>query len=123
MTIAEAIERIDDLKPNNYTQHDKIVWLNQVDLLIKREIIDTHEDGEDIEFSGYDDETNIETPLLVGDPYSTLYISWLETKIDYSNGEYAKYNNSATVFNTDYQNYERWYNRHHMPKGTQIKFF
>ena len=43
MTIIEAINKIDALKPNNYSQGDKIGWLSTLDGIIKKEIIDTHE--------------------------------------------------------------------------------
>lgn len=123
MTISEAIEKIDNLKPNTYSQQDKVEWLSILDLMVKVEIIDTHEGGDSIEFSGYDDETDINTEMLVPEPYSTVYLSWLESKIDYTNGEYGKYNNSASVFNADYSRFENYYNRKHMPIGNRIKFF
>ena len=46
MTIIEAINRIDELKPNNYTYLEKIGWLSKLDGAIKKNIIDTHEDGD-----------------------------------------------------------------------------
>ena len=52
-----------------------------------------------------------------------MYISWLEAKIDYFNGEYAKYNNSITRYNDTYAAYANDYNRNHMPKGASIKYF
>ena len=42
MTIIEAINKNDLLKPNNFTQMDKIIWLSTLDGIIKKEIIDTH---------------------------------------------------------------------------------
>jgi uncharacterized OB-fold protein len=41
MTIMEAIHAIDSLKPNSYSESDKIRWLSTLDGLIKIEIIDT----------------------------------------------------------------------------------
>ena len=46
MTIQEAINKIDTLKPNSYSNADKIAWLSNLDGIIKEEIIDTHEGGE-----------------------------------------------------------------------------
>ena len=46
MTIIEAINRIDELKPNSYTYLEKIGWLSKLDGTIKKNIIDTHEDGD-----------------------------------------------------------------------------
>lgn len=123
MTIIEAINKIDTLKPNNYTQSDKVKWLSNLDGIIKAEIIDTHEGGSAIQFEGYTDETLLETELLVPAPYDDIYIKWLESQIDYTNAEYGKYNNSSTAYNTAYSAFERYYNRTHMPIQHKLKFF
>lgn len=47
MTIIEAIQKTDELKPNGYTQSQKIEWLSKLDGIIKRGIIDTHEGGDE----------------------------------------------------------------------------
>lgn len=123
MTILEAINKIDTLKPNNYTHDDKIKWLSNLDGIIKKEIIDTHEGGESIVFNGYDSNTPLETVLLVPNPYDDIYLKWLESQIDYTNAEYRKYNNSASAYNTAYSVFERYYNRQNKPKQTKLKFF
>lgn len=123
MTIIEAINHIDTMKPNNYNQSDKIKWLSNLDSSIKAEIIDTHEGGEGIVFNGYDENTPLDTELLVPSPYDDVYPMWLESRIDYTNGEYAKYNNSNAMYLTAYAAYERYYNRNHMPKGNQFHYF
>lgn len=123
MTIIEAINKIDVLKPNNYTQSEKIKWLSNLDGIIKTEIIDSHEGSEGIVFNGYDDDTPLWTELLASAPYDDLYIKWLEAQIDYTNAEYGKYNNSVTAYNTAYSAFERYYNRQHMPKQRKLKFF
>ena len=123
MTIIEAINKIDNLKPNSYIQQDKVKWLSILDGIIKKEIIDTHEGAESVVFNGYEAETPLATELLVPAPYDDVYVKWLEAQIDYANGETAKYNNSMVMYNTAYSAFERYYNRTHMPKGKSIKFF
>lgn len=123
MTIIEAINGIDSLKPNSYPQQDKVIWLSILDGIIKTEIIDTHEGAEGVIFNGYEDVNLFDTVLLVPAPYDDIYIKWLEAQIDYANGETAKYNNSMVMYNTAYSAFERFYNRTHMPKGKSIKFF
>ena len=123
MTIGEAIEQIDNLKHNTYSQNEKILWLSRVDHMVKTQIIDTHEGSEEVWFYGYDEDTDTETELLVPVPFDEMYIRWLEMQIDYANGEYTKYNNSAEMFNTSYKAFSNYYNRTHMPKGTTIKYF
>lgn len=123
MTLLEAINRIDVLKPNSYSQGEKIQWLSNLDGIIKREIIDTHEGGEGIVYNGYTEGTNLTTALLVPAPYDDVYLRYLEMQIDYANGEYGKYNNSMSMYDTAYSNFQRYYNRTHMPIGKKFKFF
>ena len=115
MTIIEAISHVDAVKPNSYRQSEKIKWLSELDGIIKAEIIDTHEGGEGISFSGYDDATDVATVLLVPAPYDNIYIRYLEMQIDYANNEYGKYNNSMVMYNTAYNAYQSYYNRNHKP--------
>ena len=123
MNIIEAIANIDSYKPNNYTQPDKVAWLSRLDAMVKKEIIDTHEGGEDIVFEGYTDDTPVETELLIPAPYDEVYLRWLEAQIDYANGEYGRYNNSMVMYNTAFTAFANYYNRNHMPKSIQRKFF
>lgn len=123
MTIMEAINHIDAVKPNGYSQVEKIKWLSTIDGMVKAEIIDTHEGGENVTFEGYDANTPLTQELLIPHPHDDVYIKWLEAQIDYANGEYGKYNNSITMYNSAYSAFERYYNRTHMPLGKKFKHF
>lgn len=123
MTIIEAINTIDALYPNTYSQEQKKAQLSKLDGVIKRDIIDKHEGSEEVTFNGYDENTPQDTVLLVPAPYDDIYIFWLQTWIDYWNGEMGRYNNSTSMYKTAYSNFERAYNREHMPKATKIKYF
>ena len=123
MTIIEAINRIDILKPNTYTPEIKTYWLSNLDGIVFEKIIKTHEGAETIEFKGYTAETALDTVLLIPAPYDDIYLKWLEAQIDYANGEYDKYNNIIVAYNDAYTEFERYYNRTHMPKGKSIKYF
>jgi hypothetical protein len=122
MKIIEAINRIDSLKHNTYSQSDKVEWLSRLDAMVKNHIIDTHE-GDEVTFTGYDDGTDLQTELLIPAPYDEVYLRWMEAQIDYHNGEYDKYNNAIDMFNTAFDGYKNYYNRTHMPKGKKFKFF
>lgn len=123
MTIMEVINRIDAIKPNVYSQDEKVKWLSTLDGMIKTNIIDTHEGGEGVVFNGYAEDTVLTTKLLVPYPFDDIYLFWLESKIDYWNGETGRYNNSISMYNASYAEFERYYNRTHMPKGKKFKFF
>ena len=123
MTIIEAINSIDNLKHNTYTQSDKVAWLSRLDAMVKKFIIDTHEGAGDVVFTGYDENTDPQTELLVPEPFAEMYLRWLEAQIDYHNGEYKQYNNAIEMFNTAYNSYRNYYNRIHMPKGSKFRYF
>ena len=123
MTIIEAINKIDSLKHNTYSQSDKIDWISRLDAMVKKHIIDTHEGADEVTFKGYDEITELTTKLLVPAPYDEMYLRWMEAQIDYHNGEYSKYNNAILMFNADYEAYRNYYNRTHMPKSKSFKYF
>lgn len=123
MTISEAINKIDALKFNTYTQAEKVSWLSTLDGLIKNEIVNMHEGAEEVEFTGYGESTPTDTVLIAPFPYDDMYIKWLEAQIDYTNAEYDKYDNSKLAFNTLYSAFYNWYTRTHKPIGKQFKCF
>lgn len=122
MTIIEAINRLDELKFNTYTQDDKVEWLSRLDSAVKLQIIDNHVGAENISFSGYNKDTPLNTVLLVPAPYDEVYLRWMEAQIDYHNGEYDKFNNSIVMYNTAFDNYQKYYIRTHKPVQTGRRF-
>ena len=123
MTVQEAINQVNDLKPNYYSDEHKIRWLSRLDKQIRKEIIDTHEDAPEEEFTGYDTETDTTTVLLVPEPYDEVYIHWLAAQIDLNNAEYERFNNDNALFAAAYNAYASAYNRDHMPKGSTVRYF
>lgn len=117
MTVQEAINKIDERKPNAYSGDDKISWLSQLDGLVYQEVIKKHDDYEETEenrFTGYTAE-DLTTEMLITFPYENVYIDWLTMQIDLSNGDIGRYNNSAISFSNNYNQYVNWYRREHMP--------
>ena len=122
MTVIETINRIDALKPNAFPLGEKVKWLSALDGIIYKKIMETHEGADSVIFTEYDESTDLGTVLLVPAPYDEIYLFWLESRIDYWNGELRRYNNSVQMYNAAYTEYERFYNRTHKPKGTRLKF-
>ena len=122
MKVMEAIDRTDSLKHNTYTYGEKVEWLSRLDGIVKAQIIDTHEDGDDIVFDGYT-EKDMDKELLIPMPFDEVYIRGLEAQIDYYNGEIERYNNSVMMFMNAYDTYSRHYNRQHLPKGEKLKYW
>lgn len=118
MTIKEAIETTDTLKPNAFQVKRKTEWLSELDGRIKKEILDTHENAP--VFGGYDELTDSTTSLLAPEPYSDVYIKYLIAQMDFYLAEFARYNNDMVMFNTAYDEFARWYHRTHKPLQTKI---
>jgi len=115
MTIQEAIARTDALVFNTCTAQQKVQWLSKLDLTIHQQILQTHAGMAQAEFSGYDADTDRQTVLLVPAPYDSVYLRWLEAQIHYHTGEYTRYNNAITLFNTEYTAFSAHCSRRHTP--------
>lgn len=116
MTIKECIDIVDDLKPNQYSTKVKVMWLSFIDEIIINDVLKTHKgyDGRYDDFRGYS-EDKLSVPLIVMSPYDRLYTAYLKMKIDGENGETARYNNSASLFNSYMMEYRKFYNKTHLP--------
>lgn len=125
MTIREAIDKIDVLLHNTYSTEEKVAWLSKLDWMVMRQVILTHEGAAEVSFDGYGNDADMDTELLIPEPYCDAYIKWLEAQIHYTNAEYPKYNNAILMFNTEYEGYAADYNRTHRPitpGGNRFKF-
>lgn len=111
MTPNKAIETVDRLKPNSYSEEDKLRWINELDGMVQRLVIQT---DNVIQYSYPED---MDRELLIPSPFEEVYALFLEAKIDYYNREYANYNNSALMFETQYSEYKKAYIREHQAKG------
>ena len=116
MTIKDCIDMVDAIKPNQYTIKDKVSWLSFIDEIIINEVLKTHEgyDGRYDAFEGYT-EDKLSQALIVPSPYDRLYTAYLKMKIDQENGEVARYNNSAVLYNSYMAEFRKHYNKTHMP--------
>lgn len=124
MTIKEAINQADMLRAGNTcSEREKRLWLSAIDGIIKKEIIDTHEGCENVSFSGYDTDTDGDTVLIAPAPYDELYISYLMAKIDLACSEYAAYNNTNALFETQYRRFAAYWNRTHISNGAKTMKF
>ena len=116
MTIKDCIDIVDNIKPNQYTIKEKVMWLSFLEEIIINEVLKTHEgyDGRYDNFEGYS-EDRLTIPLIVPSPYDRLYTEYLKMMVDKENGETARYNNSMVSYNTYMMEYRRYYNKTHVP--------
>ena len=96
MTINEAIEKLDAHKHNTCTTQQKIAWLSELDGLTKKLLF-----GQDFPGYGEDDDAVLQIPA----PFSEAYLYYMESKIDYQNGEFTRFNNAYAMFRATWQRY------------------
>ena len=111
MTPNKAIETIDRLRPNIYTEEDKLGWINELEGMVQRLVIQKDE----VEKYSYPEDMDRE--LLIPAPFDDLYSYYLEAKIDYYNREYECYNNSVATFESRFSDYKKDYIRKHPARG------
>ncbi len=117
MTIQEAIQKVNEIEPNQYETPIKIDWLSRLDTQIWREVFLTHERKDPcFEFVGYTSSTDPQQELLIKAPDDEgIYINYLKAKIFEANHEMGKYNQAIVFYNDAYQNFKNYYNQTHMP--------
>ena len=123
MTVLQALEQVDELVHNTYSQEQKVQWLSQLDAMVKEQVLDTHEGGEAEIFTGYDADTPMDTQLLIPSPYEEAYLHFLEAKICYYNGEQSKYNQALQQHRAVLTAFVNHYNATHMAKGQRVRYF
>ena len=116
MTLQEALDLTDELKPNMMSRATKIRFLTEVEQLIHEEIVMTHVHTEEEETKpAYTDETDPGTELIVPEPYSMVYVYWIMSKIDILNQEDIRYNDDRMHFENAYSTMSDWWTRKRMP--------
>lgn len=137
MTPNKAIEVIDRLKPNAYSEEDKLRWINELDGMVKRVVfqwdekykaeIEAQYKNEEITEEAYKeiiDKTkpyaypdDMDVELCIPFPFDDVYAKYLEAKIDYHNREYGNYNNSVMMFDSQFSEFKKAYIREHKARG------
>lgn len=118
MTIKECIDRINNLKPNQFSLEEKLAWLFSLEKDLKENVLDAyllHPDEVEKEMSDFKPE-HLGDELLVGKGFEEVYVAYLSMKIDEYNGETGRYNNSAIMFNKYYTDVAKWWNKSHRLK-------
>ena len=115
MTLEKAINTLDILKPNAYSDELKTQWINKLESIVQAEVMKTDEIKQ---YTWSDDAQAI---LLVEVPYDDIYLNYLTAMVDYYNNDISSYQNSMTVFNNTYNEYLKYYRRTHESDLGRIK--
>ena len=123
MTLGEALEEIDALRPNDCSREEKLLWLSGAEEALLAEVFSGHEGVPCETFAGYDTSAPPDTPLLAQGPGSReVYLGWLENRIDYWNGDTERYNNSSLMLRAAWTAFARYWNRTHRPLAAARRF-
>lgn len=125
MTIAEVLSMTDAIKPNGYSQQQKLKWLEYLEGQIYEEIIKAHENPGGLTFAPFDGDVDVlGRTLLAPAPYDEVYSLYLQGRIDLANQEVAKYNNSRSLYNSAYASLQDYWKRTHAPvqRATHFRF-
>ncbi len=126
MTLAELIEKVNNEKPNSFTNVYLLKIVNEVEarvydfletpaaeriLHVESELAEDEasgESGESGESGDSGEEQGLGGILLIPEPYSTAYESYLRARLDYANEEFELYANDSAQFNEDFDGYKAY---------------
>ena len=115
MTAGSAIDRADQLRPNNeFADEVKRGWLRECDARLRSDVVEKYAKGAltDVGADLYEEENlAYDTMLLVPDSYSALYPHWLCAQIDLALGETARAANELQLYNDAVQSFGAWLRR------------
>lgn len=115
MTISEAITQLQAVKENQYDDETLVRWISDLEGILYEDVVKNHEGSEDVQHGRYSVDTDMDTVLMVPEPYSDIYIKYLMAQVDYHNAEMQRYTNSMIMYNVALDAFASWYNRNNMP--------
>ena len=120
MTVREAVGRFDLLYPNAMPYAEKLRVLSALDGKLYTELL-SRLSGAPAPFAGYTADTPADTALLAPFPYDDIYLKALCAENDAINGDIARYNNAAALFNAAWERLASYLNR--TAGGTGVRGF
>ena len=98
MTIQALIDKIQEEKPNSFSDEKLLSFVNEIEKDVAEQL--------QVETATYE---NIDdTELLAPAPYDRLYSSYVKAMIDYANEEYASYENNQIQHVQDFRDFVDW---------------
>lgn len=107
MTVNECLAKVKDRKPNAYSDESLTDRLNEIEARIQREIL--LKEPEDI--IQYEFPEDRDKELILPKPYDSAYVYYIKMMVEFDQEEYSAYNNTMAMFNAQYQDAEKYYNK------------
>ena len=108
MTLGAAIEALDALKVNAYSNEQKTAWINDLEARVQTEALRTYPGSA---LTAYTWATDQDATLLIDQAYDNCYVLYLTAMIDFHNMEWMTYSNSMIMFNTMFTDYRTFCNK------------
>lgn len=112
MKVIDLFDYVNEVKPHQYEEDVLLVWLNDLEKRIFKFYDEFEYDENNVE--EYTPHTGLEEELYADD--IELYRYWLASKIDFANNEFTYYNNSAVLYNEEWNEFQADYGREHKSK-------
>lgn len=118
MKVKDVLAYIDQIRPNAYTDREKIAMLNTIEGRVYTDIFHKAEGftGEFVPFKEGEEERELAVPV----PFTDLYINYMASRIDYFNGDVGRYNDSIVLYNDAWDQYAAHYRANNKPKQTNL---
>lgn len=139
-TVAQIIEQYNTERPNQVDDALKVIWLRKLERMIINEVLISHEhnleDEQRIElkvsgsvlvvtgagsFEEHIDSFDLDSYLLVPEPYDDLYIYYLDQRIALNNNDKVRYNMASAQYNNALLTYQQYVNRTYQTKKVSKK--
>lgn len=130
MTVAGIIEQYNSEFNNQIDDSVKLGWLKKLEQMIINEVINSHahdladNNSLNLKVSGstlhitkagslkdHIDSWDMDTELLVPEPYDDLYIYFLDQRIALRTNDKSKFNAATTMYNNALLQYQQYFNR------------
>lgn len=112
MTTAKAISAFDALRHNDISDSTKTEWITELDKRVFSELLSDYAPADKRTYAEY---SGSAAQLLAPEGYCDIYVLYLIMKYDELNGESARFNNSASLFN------KAWYEMANFVSRTALK--
>ena len=118
MKLREILTTVDQLRPNAYTDAEKIQWLNTIEGRVYTDIFQKAEgfEGEFVPFEEGQEERELAVPV----PFTDLYTFFLMSRIDFLNGDSGRYNDTMVLLQNAWDEYAAYYRENNKPKQTNL---
>lgn len=114
LTVLEAIQKADMTTPNAFSPEVKVEWLNEVEGMVQTQVLLFAPE----EIITYEFDADTDTVLLVAEPHSKLYPSYLRAMMDFASGDYNRYQNTMAMFNQQFREFMCWFATIYRPADT-----